>query len=260
MKTSIRNTRFTLGIVLFLFIILLLSVLSGFYLNRLSKKTSAILKENHYSVVYARNMAEELTNINQAIINCFLTNKNPDTSTINREFKSFDESLQLEKNNITEVGEDVLAMRIEFGFTDYRDLAERLLKSKKSVADVSILQMKFGDLYKQFMLLSQVNEKAIEIKTNDAQISAKKATLEMSFIGALCFLIAYGFTFSFTSYFHDRFYKLYVGIHEMVSSNYSQRLYFDGKDEFYEISLIFNEMAEKLDENCQKKSNFTERF
>ena len=30
----------------------------------------------------------------------------------------------------------------------------------------------------------------------------------------------------------------------MVSSNYGQRLYLEGNDELYEISLVFNEMAE----------------
>ena len=100
MKTSIRSSRFTMGMVLFLVIILLLSISSAFYLNRLSRKTSAILKENHYSVVYARDMSEDLTNINQGIINSFLTNNNPDTLIINKEFMLFNKSLELEKNNL----------------------------------------------------------------------------------------------------------------------------------------------------------------
>jgi methyl-accepting chemotaxis protein len=75
----------------------------------------------------------------------------------------------------------------------------------------------------------------------------------MSIIGALCFLIAYGFTFSFASYFNERFYELYNGIKEVASSNYVERLSFKGKDEFYEISLIFNDMAEKLSAANQKK-------
>jgi hypothetical protein len=60
MKTSIRSKKFTMGMVLFLVSILLLSVSSAFYLNRLSGKTSAILKENHYSVVYAQDMSKVL--------------------------------------------------------------------------------------------------------------------------------------------------------------------------------------------------------
>jgi methyl-accepting chemotaxis protein len=54
------------------------------------------------------------------------------------------------------------------------------------------------------------------------------------------------FIYSFASYFNERFFQLYNGIKEIVASNYGQRLYFEGVDEFYEISLLFNQMAEKL--------------
>jgi len=252
MKTSIR-TRFTLGVVFFLVIILLLSVLSAFYLNMLSGKTSTILTENHVSVIYARDMSEDLTKINQEITNCFLANKNSDSSVINKELKLFNKSLQLEKNNITENGEDKLAFAIETGFNEYRDVLEKMINSPKQVAEVIYLQNKFANLYQQIMLLSQINEKAIEVKTNYTKVLAKKYSIQMSIIGTVCFLIAFGFTFSFGSYFNERFFQLYNGIKQISSSNYGQRLYFDGKDEFYEISLVFNDMAEKLSGSAPKK-------
>jgi len=254
MKTSIRSTRFTMGMVLFLVIILLLSISSAFYLNRLSRKTSAILRENHYSVVYARDMSEDLTYINQGIINSFLTNKNPDTLFINQEFTLFNKSLESEKNNITEVGEDQLASDIETNYSDYYNSVVRSIKSPNPVIEVLYLQKKFESLYQQLMLLSQINGKAIEEKTEDAKVSAKKATIQMTFIGTICFLIAYGFTFIFSSYFNERFYKLYNGVKEMFSSNYRQKIFLDGNDELAEISLVFNEMAEKLDQNKPKMS------
>ena len=254
MKTSIRSKRFTMGIILFLVIILLLSVLSAFYLNRLSGKTSAILKENHYSVVFARDMSQNLTIINQEITYCFLTNKNPDVSGISKELKLFVKSLHAEQNNITEIGEDILVSGIETGFNEYRDSVLLFMKSTKPVSTILNLQKKFDSLNQQLMLLSQMNERAIEEKTNDAKVSAKKAAIQMSFIATFCFLIAYGFTFSFASYFNERFYQLYNGIKEIATSNYLQRLDSSGKDEISEISLIINEMADKINENKMKMS------
>lgn len=252
MKTSIRSTRFTMGMILFLVIILLLSILSVFYLNKLSTKTSAILKENHYSVVFARDMSENLIIINKEITNSFLVNEDPDTSIFNKELDSFAKSLQLEQNNLTEVGEGKLVSSIEEGFNEYRNSVVELMKWPIQNDKIIFLQKKFDSLYQQLMLLSQMNEKAIEEKTDDAKISARKASIQMSFIGALCFLIAYGFTFSFSSYFNDRFCQLYNGIKEMSSSNYSQRLDLIGKDEIGKISLIFNEMAEKITNKNQE--------
>ena len=70
MKPSIR-TKFTIGIIFFFVIISVLSIFSAYYLNRLSKKTGLILKENHLSEIYARDMSEGLMNINQEITNGF---------------------------------------------------------------------------------------------------------------------------------------------------------------------------------------------
>jgi nitrogen fixation/metabolism regulation signal transduction histidine kinase len=254
MKTSIRSKSFTMGMVLFIVIILLLSISSAYYLNKLSRKTSTILKENHYSVVYAREMSEKLININQGIVNSFLTNKIPDTSTIYREFILFNKSLEQEKKNITEIGEDQLVSKIEKNYSDYHNSVLEFIKSPDSDSKVLYLRTKVDTLYKQLMLLSQMNEKAIEERTNDAKVSAKKATLQMTFIGTICFLIAYGFTFYFSSYFNERFYELYDGIKELVASHYNHKIHLDGNDELYEISLTINEMATELDKNKQKMS------
>ena len=251
MKPSIR-TKFIIGIIFFFVIISVLSIFSAVYLNKLSKKTSAILKENHLSVIYSREMAEGLLNINQEIINCFLLGKRADSILMDRELRTFENSLQLEKNNITEPGEDKVAEGIETGYLNYRNSALEFIKSSVTVSEVLSLQEEFDNLNQQLTVLSRINEKAIELKTEAAKESAKNAWTQMTFLATLCFLIALSFTYSFASYFNERFSQLYKGIKEIASSNYGQRLFFDGKDEFYEISLVFNEMAEKLSTNKQK--------
>jgi len=62
------------------------------------------------------------------------------------------------------------------------------------------------------------------------------------------------FAFSFAAYFNRRFFQLYHGLKEIVASNFEQRLYFDGNDEFSEISVVVNEMADNLKKNKQKVS------
>jgi NtrC-family two-component system sensor histidine kinase KinB len=251
MKVSIR-TKFNIGILFLFVIILVLSVFSAYYLNRMSGKTSAILQENHLSVSYAREMAESLLKINQEITNSFLTGKNPDKSLVHKEMNLFGNSLQLEKSNITEVGEDQLVSGITAGFVTYSDSLAKYNKSPKSLARLVSLQDKFISLYQQLMLLSAMNEKAIEVKTREAKDSAKMALRQMTILGTLCFLFALSFTFRFATYFNERFSQLYNGIKEINASNFGQRLHFEGKDEFYDISLVFNEMAEKLNRDKPK--------
>ncbi|HZL11797.1 MAG TPA: MCP four helix bundle domain-containing protein [Prolixibacteraceae bacterium] len=253
MKFSIR-TKFTLGMVFMFIIILILLGFSAWSLLRLSKKTNAILSENQVSVVHARNMTENLMNLNQEISNSFVTNRAVDTSLIKNEFNEFDKSIHLELNNITEAGEDKLATSLKYGINEYNEMFKQFIKSPKQVELILLLQKKFGMLYQQLAILSQMNEKAIEVKTDDAKDSVKAALTQLSVIGTFCFLISFSFIFSFASYFNERFSQLYNGIKEIVASNYGQRLYFDGTDEFFEISLLFNQMAEKLDDNRSKLS------
>ena len=250
MKRSIRK-KFIYGIFFFLFIIVALLGLSAYHLTKLANKTEAIFSENHVSVIYARDMAEGISGINQEIVNCFLTNSHPSRTNIDKILNSVNKSIQLEKTNTTEPGEDKLALTIESEFSKYRDLITVFLNSPKSGDNVINLQKEYTYLNQKILLLSQMNEKAIELKTNDAKVTAQNAKLQMEIFGTLCFLITFSFTFSFTSYFNERFTQLYNGIKEIVSSNYDHRLYFERKDEFYDISLVFNEMAEKLVQNKQ---------
>lgn len=253
MRFSIR-TKFTLGMLFIFIIILVLLGFSALSLLKLSQKTKAILSENHVSVVYARDMTENLINLNQEMSGSFVTGRDVDTILVKNEFNGLDQTIGLELNNITEVGEDALASNIKHEINEYHALFYQFIPASGQSDIFLLLQKKFASLYRDLEILSKMNEKAIEIKTEDAKISAKNALMQLSVIGSFCFLIALSFIYSFASYFNERFSQLYVGIKEIVSSNYGQRLYFDGNDEFYEISLLFNEMAEKLDGQSKKMS------
>jgi methyl-accepting chemotaxis protein len=250
MKLSVR-TRVALLMILLFIIILVLSVFSGYHLNKLSNKTSAILKENYLSVVYAREMSEGIMIINQEIASSFLSNKNPDSLIITKELSFIDNSLKLEKSNITDPGEDKLVSGIETDYTEYRNNVIKSMNLPQSAGNVLSLQNISGHLYQQLVLLSQMNGKSIENKTDDAKAYAKKAFAQMSVFGTFGFLIALVFMSHFARYFNDRFFQLHNGIKELVSSNYGQRLYFEGEDEFSEIALVFNEMAQMLSKNIR---------
>jgi two-component system, NtrC family, sensor histidine kinase KinB len=253
MKQSIR-TRFTMGMIFLFVIISVLAVFSGFYLNKLSDKTGAILKENYLSVVYAREMSEGIMNINQEITNCYLAKRKPDSLKINKEMSIINQALVSEKSNITEPGEDKLVSGIEGDYIEYTDSLAVFYKSTESTGVLLYLQKKSGTLYQQLSILSQMNGKALEVKTDDAKASAKSALTKMTILATLSFLIGMSFTFSFASYFNRRFFQLYHGLKELVSTNFDHLLFIDGKDEFYEISVVVNEMAENLKKNNQKLS------
>lgn len=250
MQFSIRS-KFSTGMV-FLLIILALSIYSAYYMNKVSKESGTILKENYISVVYARDMAEGLTKMNHEITRSFIMNGNPNTQILKNELKVVGNAFQSEKNNITEPGEDQLVRGIETDLKVYSDSALKYMESPHTVTRVLFLQKKFEALYQQLMHLSQMNGKAIEIKTDNTKISSQEAMTQMSIIATLCFIIALFYSYSFSSYSSERFSQLYDGIKKLGSGDYGHRLDFDGTDQFYEISLVINQMAGKLNEKEKK--------
>jgi two-component system, NtrC family, sensor histidine kinase KinB len=253
MKSSIRS-KFTLGMIFLFIIILVLLAFSGFFLNKLSTKTGAILKENYLSVVFARDMSEGTVSINQEITKNYFMGRHADSLLILTQLSIIDKALQAEKKNLTEPGEDELVSSIEYGLREYRDSVIKFMKSSLSTDDVIYLQNKTGELHQQLLFLSQMNGNAIEAKTDDAKLASKNALTQMTILGTICFLIALSITYGVASNFNQRFVQLYHGIKEVVSGNFDQRLFFERGDEFYEISLAFNEMVEKFRKNEQKMS------
>jgi len=205
MKLSIRSIVL-IGMIFLFLIILVLTIFSGYYLNRLSNKTSAILKENYLSMVYARDMSEGIMNISQEITSCFIMNKKTDSLYIKNELNLINKSLQLEKNNITEPAEDTLVSNIESGYLEYRDSVVKYIISSPSGNRIFLLLKESGNLRQQLELLSQMNGKAIEVKTDDAKVTAKNALKQMTILDTVCFLIALSFIFSFTIYVNERFF------------------------------------------------------
>jgi hypothetical protein len=251
---SVRK-RITFGMIFLFMIILVLSVFSGYYLNRLSGKTSAILKENYLSVVYAREMTESIREIEQEMTKAYLNNTAPDSVRVTASLERFGTFLADEKNNITEPGEGKLVDDIGAGFNIYREAVRNSFVSRKTGESMISLQDRSAELDLRLMQLSEKNGKAIEVKTDDAKAFSKRALTRMTLMASICFLIGLSYTYNFASFFNQRIYQLHNGIKNAVESNFEQQLFLEGRrDEFYEISILFNGMAEKLKENERKLS------
>jgi methyl-accepting chemotaxis protein len=240
---------------IFLFlIILVLSVFSGYYLNKLSNKTGAILKENYLSFVYAREISSGLLGINNLFMSSYLSEKIIDTSIVRKNLRMVAKSIDAAQKNITEPGEDELVARIVTDFEEYRDSAILFMNLPTTAGNLLHLQSKATGLYKDVEQLSELNGTAMETKTDDAKVSSKTAFTRMSVLVTICFLIGLSFTYSFALHFNERFLQLYNGINDIASGDYSQKIYMEGNDEFYKISMAFNAMTDKITRNKQKMS------
>jgi len=214
------KTKITLG-VLFLYIMLLIvSVLGYYYLNSINEKAKIILKDNYESLEYSKDMLvalEELPVARAAALQQFVIN------------------LHKQEDNVTESGEMKATLAVRNGF-------DRITKdSVYSVADIAAIK-------KGIYMIMDLNMSAIVGKNERVKKTADHALLYIAIISGICFLLGFTFVYNFPGYIANPIHELTAGIKGIAEKKYSQRLYFKSGDEFGELAAAFNTMAQRLDD------------
>ena len=202
----------------FLFaVILLLGSLGAWYLKKLSNEAQKILKDNYISLEYVRDMRNVMD----------------ENSWKNEDLLFFENSLQKQEQNLTEVGEAEATHQLRSHFQVFRQ-----------TQDNSRIQL----INKQLAKISDVNMQAIVRKNEQAKKTADEVYSYMVFIATVCALVAFSFIINFPRTISEPIQQLTEGLREITRKNYEPRLEVDRKDEFGEMAQAFNQMAEKLDE------------
>lgn len=212
------KTRIAFGGTFLFILLMLVGVVSFFYLNQISWESKEIVKNNYETLDYSRIMLGEL--------NTFTDSAGA--------LDSFEKTLQLQEKNITEPGEKELTNSLRKNFEQ--------LKQKRKIDSLTFLIR--NDINGIILL----NLQAINNKNKTAQDSAQKAKTIISIILGACILIGITFIFNFPSMVASPVATLTEGIKAIANKNYSQRIHLERKDEFGELANAFNSMAEKLDE------------
>ncbi|NLR79105.1 ATP-binding protein [Chitinophaga eiseniae] len=211
------KTKITLG-VLFLYIMLLVvSILGYYYLNRLNEKAKFILKDNYESLEYSKNMLVALEDL-------------PQHRTAAMEM--FSANLRKQQANVTERGEMAATAEVSRIFE---------LLRKDSTADIS-------DIKKSIYTIMDLNMTAIVGKNELVKKTADNALLYIAIISGVCFLLGFTFVYNFPGYIANPIHELTEGIKGIANKQYGKRLYFKSGDEFGELATAFNVMAQRLDE------------
>jgi NtrC-family two-component system sensor histidine kinase KinB len=210
--------KLVIGIGLLFGFIMILSVLSILKINSLASATENILLNNYKTLEYARGMLEALDKIQKE----------------DGTFEVFEDYLVKHQNNISEPGEAELT----------KSLAEHYGKLKENPAD----SVAPGEVRNDLNLIMHLNMSAIQGKSTAAKEIAEDAVFWIGFAGTLCFLIAFALFVNLPGNIADPISELTESIRQIADKNYSQRVYFEGHNEFGELARSFNTMAEKLEE------------
>jgi len=217
------KTKLNAGVGLLFFMIIILSVVGGWFIYQLKKDTQNILVANYNTLQYSRNMLLSLEEIDSQPF----------------AVKEFQKNLKLQSLNITESGEKEVTQNIISHFSELnKNPTDQNLKSviRKDIAE-----------------LMQLNMNAIQIKSGIANTTAESAIAVISIAGTLCFLIAFILMINLPSNIANPIRELTLSIHQIAQQNYKERVQFEGNSEFGELAKSFNTMAEKLQEYSESR-------
>jgi PAS domain S-box-containing protein len=212
------KTRLTFGVGLLFLMILLLTIIGMWYINALKRDTNNILTANYNSVQYARNMILALDEIQS----------DP------RAVKDFEDNLELQENNETEVGEKEAT----------QELARHFNALLVQPHDTAIRQI----IRKNILTMMDLNMQAIVRKSRVASGTAQIAMVWIAVAGALCFIIAFISLINLPGNIADPIRELTESIKQIAAQNYTRRVHIKSNSEFGDLAKSFNIMAEKLEE------------
>lgn len=212
------KTRLTFGVGLLFLMILLLTVIGMWYINALKRDTNNILTANYNSVQYARNMILALDEMQS------------DPHAI----KNFEDNLNSQENNETEVGEKEAT----------QELARHFKALLVQPQDTAIRQI----IRKNILAVMDLNMQAIARKSRVASGTAQVAMVWIAVAGALCFIIAFILLINLPGNIADPIRELTESIKQIAAQNYTRRVHIENHSEFGDLAKSFNIMAEKLEE------------
>lgn len=219
------KTKLLSSVGLLFSMIVALTVLSVFYINKLSNDTKNILVANYNTIDYSRNM---LIAINDDI-----------SSSKNINF--FEKNLIAQKHNVTEIGEQELTDKLTEDFKQLQKLPK----------DTTILKAINKDIF-NIMLL---NMQAIQRKSKVADETSDTSIFWITIIGTICFLIAFILLINLPNNIANPIQQLTNGIRQIANKNYLERVHFEEHNEFGDLAKSFNTMAAKLQEYQESNIN-----
>jgi len=212
------KTKLRLGIGLLFSLIVILVALAVRQVHVIAEDTENILVANYNSLDYSRNMLKELDKI----------------ETEKQNFDNFNNFLNLQVKNITEIGEKELT----------QNLVEDVQVFEKEIENKTLASQVRKDLND----IMKLNMDAIQRKSIVAKNSAESGIFWISITGLTCFIIAFTLLINLPSEIANPIKDLTESIRQIAAKNYSQRVNFDTNDEFGNLAKSFNTMAEKLQE------------
>lgn len=249
MTISVRG-KLLLGQLPLLLALLVLTVFALATVSSIGDSAQNILQDNYRSVLAAQRMKEAIERMDSGALFVIAGQHKLGWEQVGSHRKRFDQELQIEEANITEVGEAEIARKLRSAWEHYLHQLQRF----QSLDDSSSLrQHYFQDLAPAFLQVKQcadevlgLNQDAMMRKSERARLTAQR----LSQSTMLAALAAMGIGFLASTYLTTRLVRplslLGQAVRRIGKGDLDARAQVSGGDELAQLAKDVNTMAEQL--------------
>ena len=248
-KSSIKNKiLILLGTMFFLFV--LNNLWTVVNLNKLDNSINAIMKSNYNSIVAVQNMSLILERQDSLQLSYIFTKNKDYIEKFYENKKEFYSSLKVERNNITETGEDELSKKAKENYEIYSKRFDEFLKIKNE-GEMQNYYFKeifpvFEELKQNFRDLIDLNQTSMLIKKEKAAEISQQAVLSIIFLVAATTVIGFILSSFIINGIFVQFREFIEKMNKISKGDYSQRIKPLNDKELKKLAETFNKMSEEL--------------
>lgn len=248
-KSSIKNKiLILLGAMFFLFILNNLWAIIN--LKKLDNSINAIMKSNYNSIVAVQEMSLILERQDSLQLSYIFTKNEDYIEKFYENKEEFYSSLKVERNNITEIGEDQLSKKAKENYEIYNKKFNEFLKIKdeKEMQDYYFKEIfpVFEELKQNFRDLIDLNQTSMLTKKEKAAEISRHAVLSIIFLIAATTIVGFILSSFIINGIFVQFRELIEKMNKVSEGDYSQRIKPLNDKELKKLGETFNKMSEEL--------------
>lgn len=178
------------------------------FIHALAKNSGAIILENIRTITYAQQMEQALNQLYTVQIKAIGDSSSQQTiqqDSYLEALQQFENTLDLQENNITETGERELTSQIRANFRELLTSFQTELRGSEVTAEFiqRTATPAFLRIQQNLLQLNTMNVDAIHRKNQQAQQTATNVTIYMSVIGGICAVLGILMLLRFPGYIAD---------------------------------------------------------
>jgi hypothetical protein len=199
--------KLSLGLGFLFAIIFTMAIFCSYYIQKLSRESENILKDNYNSIVYSKNMIFSLDDMAMSVnFKLFNYGKgNKETGYYSHLYDNgkieFEKNLKAENKNITELQEKEYAELLNRDYAIFTRLSRNILGGGGSAA---VYFSEFLPVYEKLKQsinsINDVNTQAVVRKNKITVRDSSAISISMAIIGAICLILAVGYIWYFPFY------------------------------------------------------------